>query len=133
MCHSDLHGKVQLAYIHAAQSVHLYQRLTEILSKLTGGVELELEQYLQSLDVRTKEAMGHLDRLSPQISRLQGGLDALEHSLSVDLLQKLRVSSPSCILVKILTSAGIYRYSSRWTRQRKVSPRDYLHLITNGP
>ncbi|KAH7359174.1 hypothetical protein B0T11DRAFT_341331 [Plectosphaerella cucumerina] len=78
-----------------AQSVRLYQRLTEILSHLTEGVEQELEQNLKSVETRVREATGSLNDLESHVGQLRDGLDELEDIISKDLQGALRDSADS--------------------------------------
>ncbi|ROT34880.1 hypothetical protein SODALDRAFT_381859 [Sodiomyces alkalinus F11] len=75
-----------------AQSLYLYQRLTQVLEKLTEGVEAELEKHWQLHDIKVREALAHLDDLTPRVDRLRdnGSADIARESVeSARSLQQL--------------------------------------------
>ncbi|KAG7140271.1 hypothetical protein HYQ45_002973 [Verticillium longisporum] len=65
-----------------AQNVELYKRLTGVLSRLTHGVEAELEKHLRSINDKLDNAHLNLDHLAPRLNRLRDDLTALEQMLS---------------------------------------------------
>ncbi|EEY22062.1 conserved hypothetical protein [Verticillium alfalfae VaMs.102] len=66
----------------APQNVELYKRLTGVLSRLTRGVEAELEKHLQSINDKLDNAHLNLDHLTPRLNHVRDGLAALEQMLS---------------------------------------------------
>ncbi|KAJ4306025.1 hypothetical protein N0V88_000820 [Collariella sp. IMI 366227] len=78
-----------------AQNILLYQRLTKIISRLTDGVEAELQKRMDDLDNRARQSVEKLEQLSPQIGRLSEGLARVESYLASDLDLALKKSSES--------------------------------------
>ncbi|KAK4241512.1 nuclear fusion protein KAR5 [Achaetomium macrosporum] len=78
-----------------AQNILLYQRLTRVISRLTDGVEAELQKRMDDLDNRARQSIERLEQLTPQIGRLSEGLARVESYLSEDLDMVLRRSSDS--------------------------------------
>ncbi|KAK0708205.1 hypothetical protein B0H67DRAFT_332900 [Lasiosphaeris hirsuta] len=77
------------------QNILLFQRLTKLLSKLTTGVEAELQKKMDDIDQRAQQTFENLDRLSPQVDQLRHGLERVETYLARDLEKTLRRSSES--------------------------------------
>lgn len=73
----------------------LYQRLTQVIARLTDSVEAELQQRLNDLDSRARQSVERLEQLTPQIGRLSKELAKLESYLLGDLDLALRQSSKS--------------------------------------
>jgi chromosome segregation ATPase len=73
----------------------LYQRLTQVIARLTDSVEAELQQRLNDLDSRARQSVERLEQLTPQIGRLSKEVAKLESYLSGDLDLALRQSSKS--------------------------------------
>ncbi|KAK0747279.1 hypothetical protein B0T21DRAFT_322116 [Apiosordaria backusii] len=78
-----------------AKNLVLYQRLTQVLARLTDSVEAELQRRMDDLDNRARESVEKLDQLMPQIGRLSEGLARVESYLSEDMDMALRKSSES--------------------------------------
>ncbi|KAK3290576.1 uncharacterized protein B0H64DRAFT_331871 [Chaetomium fimeti] len=78
-----------------AKNILLYQRLTQVIARLTDSVEAELQQRLNDLDSRARQSVERLEQLTPQIGRLSKELAKLESYLSGDLNLALRQSSKS--------------------------------------
>ncbi|KAK1672955.1 nuclear membrane fusion protein Kar5 [Colletotrichum godetiae] len=76
-----------------AQSIRLYQRLTEVLSKLSEGVEQELEAHLHAINLRTAETTEQLRQMSPDIDQLRNSLQDLDRFVSGDLMQMAQASN----------------------------------------
>ncbi|KAK4097200.1 hypothetical protein N658DRAFT_457365 [Parathielavia hyrcaniae] len=76
-----------------AKNLVLYQRLTQVLARLTDSVEAELQRRMDDLDHRARESVEKLDQLMPQIGRLSEGLARVESYLSEDMDMALRKSS----------------------------------------
>ncbi|KAK4201093.1 hypothetical protein QBC40DRAFT_348104 [Triangularia verruculosa] len=77
------------------QNILLYQRLTQVIAKLTDGVEAELQRRMNELDNRARQSMESLDRLTPKVDELREGLSKLESYLSGDLDFAMRKSTES--------------------------------------
>ncbi|KAL2874596.1 hypothetical protein SGCOL_010265 [Colletotrichum sp. CLE4] len=82
-----------LSDLAAAQSIRLYQRLTEVLSKLSEGVEQELEAHLHAINLRTAETTEQLRQMSPDIDQLRNSLQDLDRFVSGDLMQMAQASN----------------------------------------
>lgn len=78
-----------------AKNLVLYQRLTQVLARLTDSVEAELQRRMDDLDNRARKSVEKLDQLMPQIGRLSEDLARVESYLSEDLDMALRKSSES--------------------------------------
>ncbi|KAK4160070.1 nuclear fusion protein KAR5 [Cladorrhinum sp. PSN259] len=77
------------------QNILLYQRLTKVISKLTDGVELELQRRMDDLDNHARRSFESLERLTPQVDKLAEGLAKVESYLSGDLDFAMRKSTES--------------------------------------
>lgn len=77
------------------QNILLYQRLTQVIAKLTDGVEAELQKRMDDLDNRARQSMENLDRLAPKVDELGEGLSRLESYLSGDLDFAMRKATES--------------------------------------
>ncbi|KAK3682584.1 hypothetical protein B0T22DRAFT_444773 [Podospora appendiculata] len=77
------------------QSILLYQRLTKIIAKLTEGVEVELQKRMDDLDNRARQSVENLEKLNPQVDKLQQKLVEVNKYLSADLETTLKSSSAS--------------------------------------
>ncbi|KAK4180081.1 hypothetical protein QBC36DRAFT_358296 [Triangularia setosa] len=77
------------------QNILLYQRLTQVIAKLTDGVEAELQKRMNDLDNHARQSMENLDRLTPKVDELREGLSKLESYLSGDLDFAMRKSTES--------------------------------------
>ncbi len=75
------------------QSILTYQRLTNVIAKLTNGVEAELQKRMDELDNRARETFDNLGQLSPRIKELKDDLGRVESYLSRDLEGVMRKSS----------------------------------------
>ncbi|GJC81328.1 hypothetical protein ColLi_04166 [Colletotrichum liriopes] len=76
-----------------AQSIRLHQRLTEILSNLSKGVEQELEANLQAINLRATETTEQLQRMVPEIEQLRNKLQDLDRTISQDVMQISQASN----------------------------------------
>ncbi|KAM7192905.1 nuclear fusion protein KAR5 [Rhypophila sp. PSN 637] len=78
-----------------SQHILLYQRLTQVIAKLTDGVEAELNRRMDDIDNRAKQSVENLEKLSPQLDQLKEDLADLEKYLSRDVTEVLGKSSES--------------------------------------
>jgi hypothetical protein len=78
-----------------AQNILLYQRLTQVVARLTDGVEAELQRRMDDLDNRARQSVEKLEQLTPQIQRLNDGLEKVERYISGDLDLAMRRTSES--------------------------------------
>ncbi|KAI3553195.1 nuclear membrane fusion protein Kar5 [Colletotrichum abscissum] len=76
-----------------AQSIRLYQRLTEVLSKLSEGVEQELEAHLHGINLRAAETTEQLRQMNPDIDQLRNSLQDLDRYVSQDVMQMVQASN----------------------------------------
>ncbi|KAK2004968.1 nuclear membrane fusion protein Kar5 [Colletotrichum falcatum] len=76
-----------------AQSIRLHQRLTEVLSKLSEGVEQELEAHLRAINIRATETTDQLQHMIPDIEQLRNNLRDLDRAISEDVMQISRASN----------------------------------------
>ncbi|KAK1448862.1 nuclear membrane fusion protein Kar5 [Colletotrichum melonis] len=76
-----------------AQSIRLYQRLTEVLSKLSEGVEQELEAHLHAINLRAAETTEQLRQMNPDIDQLRNSLQDLDRYVSQDVMQMVQASN----------------------------------------
>ncbi|KAK1989091.1 nuclear membrane fusion protein Kar5 [Colletotrichum cereale] len=76
-----------------AQSIRLHQRLTEVLSKLSEGVEQELEAHLRAINIRATETTDQLRRMIPDIEHLRDKLQDLDRTISQDMMQISQASN----------------------------------------
>ncbi|KAK2031443.1 nuclear membrane fusion protein Kar5 [Colletotrichum zoysiae] len=76
-----------------AQSIRLHQRLTEVLSKLSEGVEQELEAQLRAINVQATETSDQLRRMIPDIELLRNNLRDLDRKFSEDAMQITQASN----------------------------------------
>ncbi|TQN72929.1 Nuclear fusion protein tht1, partial [Colletotrichum shisoi] len=76
-----------------AQSIRLHQRLTEVLSKLSEGVERELEARFDTINARATETTERLEKMIPDIDRLRSTLQDLDHTISQNVMQMAQASN----------------------------------------
>ncbi|KAI8244944.1 hypothetical protein K4K57_005790 [Colletotrichum sp. SAR 10_99] len=70
-----------------AQSIRLHQRLTEVLSKLSEGVEQELESHLHAINTRATEVTDQLRRIIPDVDRLRDSIQDVDRTLSQQIME----------------------------------------------
>lgn len=75
-----------------AQSIHLYQRITEVLETLVNRVDEEMETRMRGFDQRVREAGDNLNSLKPSVGQLHDGLAELQEMLSDQLKQTAEAS-----------------------------------------
>ncbi|WQF86175.1 Putative nuclear fusion protein Kar5 [Colletotrichum destructivum] len=76
-----------------AQSIRLHQRLTEVLFKLSEGVERELEARFDTINARATETTERLEKMIPDIDRLRNTLQDLDHTISQNVMQMAHASN----------------------------------------
>ncbi|KAJ0166306.1 hypothetical protein CTA2_7813 [Colletotrichum tanaceti] len=76
-----------------AQSIRLHQRLTEVLSKLSEGVERELEARFETINARATETTERLEKMVPDIDRLRNKLQDLDRTISQNVMQMAQASN----------------------------------------
>ncbi|POR38305.1 Nuclear membrane fusion protein Kar5 [Tolypocladium paradoxum] len=64
------------------QNIHLYERITKILARLTTQVEAELETRFESLDKMFRDTSANLESITPQVDELRTGLFQVERIIS---------------------------------------------------
>ncbi|KAM5370322.1 hypothetical protein ACJZ2D_008527 [Fusarium nematophilum] len=75
-----------------AESLHLYQRVTKILEKLTRQIETEMEERLKALNLEFQAASHSVGDLGPQVHRLRTELDMATEVLQNQLLYHVHES-----------------------------------------
>lgn len=75
-----------------AQSILLHQRLTEVLSNLSDGIEQELDAHFRAIKTRADEATEKLRRIVPDVDRLRQSLQVMDQTLSHDFVPLVEVS-----------------------------------------
>ncbi|KAI8178356.1 hypothetical protein K4K52_007827 [Colletotrichum sp. SAR 10_76] len=75
-----------------AQSIRLHQRLTEVLSKLSEGVEQELEAHLHSINTIATEVTDQLRRIVPDVDRLRDSVQDMDRTLSQQIMETAQAS-----------------------------------------
>ncbi|KAI0477571.1 hypothetical protein GGR56DRAFT_692242 [Xylariaceae sp. FL0804] len=78
-----------------AQNILLFERLTNIMSRLADDVDEGFGRRMDDIDHRTQATSDKIESLSPQLERLQEGLKSAEHMLSSRLLNALQESTDS--------------------------------------
>lgn len=73
------------------QNIHLYERITKILAKLTDDVEAELEMRLQVLDTRLADTTSRLERMVPHVDDLRDGLSQVKRTVSEVIARRAEV------------------------------------------
>lgn len=74
-----------------AQSIRLHQRLTEVLSKLSEGVEQELEAHLHAINTRATEVTDQLRLIIPDVDRLRDSIQDMDRTLSQQIMETAQV------------------------------------------
>lgn len=77
----------------AAQNVQLHQRLTEVLSKLTRGVEADLDRHFSVIATKVSDVSHVLEDIQPQLDRLRASLDSVEKTVSSNLEHSVEVKA----------------------------------------
>ncbi|KAI8280892.1 hypothetical protein K4K59_008383 [Colletotrichum sp. SAR11_240] len=75
-----------------AQSIRLHQRLTEVLSKLSEGVEQELEAHLHAINTRATEVTDQLRRIIPDVDRVRDSIQDMDRTLSQQIMETAQAS-----------------------------------------
>ncbi|KAK3384194.1 hypothetical protein B0T24DRAFT_74671 [Lasiosphaeria ovina] len=76
-------------------SILFYQRLTRVISKLTEGVEVELQRRMQDLDNQARQYLDTLEQLAPYMDHLHDGLRKMESYIQGNLDMTLKKSADS--------------------------------------
>ncbi|KAI8303615.1 Nitrilase [Colletotrichum sp. SAR11_59] len=74
------------------QSIRLHQRLTEVLSKLSEGVEQELEAHLHAINTRATEVTDQLRRIIPDVDRVRDSIQDMDRTLSQQIMETAQAS-----------------------------------------
>lgn len=78
-----------------AQNILLYQRLTKVMAKLAYGVEVEMQNHMEELELRLKKAGDAVQSLDPELERLRARLANIEDYVTHDLDHSVKRSSKS--------------------------------------
>lgn len=79
----------------AAQNILLYQRLIQVMAKMTHGVDVELQKHMDNLELRVQRTGAVIEQLEPELERLREKLAKVERYISKDLDSALKKSSES--------------------------------------
>ncbi|KAL1875878.1 hypothetical protein Daus18300_003069 [Diaporthe australafricana] len=75
-----------------AQNILLYQRLVQVMAKLTHGVEIEIQKHMENLELRVQKTGAVLENLEPELDRLRDKLAQVGDFISQDLDSTLKNS-----------------------------------------
>lgn len=78
-----------------AQNILLYQRLTKVMAKLTYGVEVEMQEHMENLELRLQKAGDAAQGLGPELERLRATLADIENYVIHDLEHSIKKSRKS--------------------------------------
>ncbi|KAI1636836.1 hypothetical protein F4809DRAFT_607333 [Biscogniauxia mediterranea] len=76
-----------------AQNILVFQRLVNIMSKLTDDIDSKYDTHMRHMDLRVQKAGEKVDNLSPQIEHIQKALNSMETILSGRLTHSLQEST----------------------------------------
>ncbi|KAI1503485.1 hypothetical protein F5X99DRAFT_105665 [Biscogniauxia marginata] len=76
-----------------AQNILVFQRLINIISKLTDDIDLKHDRHMSDLDLRAQRTSDKIDSLSPQLDHIQSALRSAEAMLSGRLAYALKKST----------------------------------------
>lgn len=78
-----------------AQNILLYQRLIQVMAKLTHGVEIEIQKHMENLELRVQRTSAVIEDLEPELDRLRRKLAEVDSYISQDLDASLKKSTES--------------------------------------
>lgn len=76
------------------RNIHLYQRITKILEKMTLDVERDMQERLKRMETVWRDTSQSLEDLGPRVDHLRDGLDHLDDGILETLSRSIEVSSP---------------------------------------
>lgn len=76
------------------RNIHVFQRVTHFMDRLTVQVEAELEARLEALNKMVRDARANMDSVNPQIDKLKSELSHVEQVISRALSLKSQVWGP---------------------------------------
>lgn len=79
----------------AAQNILLYQRLIQVMARMTHGVEVELQKHMEDLELRVQKTSAVIENLGPELDLLRSKLAKVDSYISQDLDSTLKKSSES--------------------------------------
>lgn len=79
----------------AAQNILIYQRLIQVMAKMTHGVEVELQKHMENLELRVQRTGAVIQDLEPELDRLRDKLAKVDDYISQGLESKLKKSTES--------------------------------------
>ncbi|KAG8169350.1 hypothetical protein KVR01_000095 [Diaporthe batatas] len=78
-----------------AQNILLYQRLIQVMAKMTHGVEVEIQKHMESLELRVQRTGDVIASLEPELDRLREKLATADSFITDNLDIALRRSGES--------------------------------------
>ncbi|KAJ4393243.1 hypothetical protein N0V93_002451 [Gnomoniopsis smithogilvyi] len=78
-----------------AQNILLYQRVTKVMAKLTHSVEIELQRYMDDLELRVQNAADAVQSMEPEFEKLRTKLAAIDKYVTQDLDYAVKRSGDS--------------------------------------
>lgn len=79
----------------AAQNILLYQRLIQVMARMTHGVEVELQKHMENLELRVQKTSAVIESLGPELDLLRSKLAKVDSYISQDLDSTLKKFSES--------------------------------------
>ncbi|KAI0592947.1 hypothetical protein F4775DRAFT_580200 [Biscogniauxia sp. FL1348] len=76
-----------------AQNILVFQRLVNIMSKLTDDIDSKYDTHMHHIDLRVQRAGEKIDNLSPHIEHIEKALNSMEIMLSGRLAHSLQKST----------------------------------------
>ena len=75
------------------ETIRLYRKVTEIMSKLTDTVEKTVEEKLYGVNEALEKTNNNAETLLPNIARLESGIINLEQLFKVQLFEVAKAST----------------------------------------
>jgi conjugal transfer/entry exclusion protein len=94
-----------------AQNVLLYQRLTKAIAKLTGGVEADLQRWMDDVNNLARQSNESLGQLPLHINRLKDDLERVQDHLSGAVHGSLRQAQNLKRLLDVLVANAVEGHS----------------------
>ncbi|POS74960.1 hypothetical protein DHEL01_v206644 [Diaporthe helianthi] len=78
-----------------AQNILLYQRLIQVMAKMTHGVEVDIQKHMENLELRVQRTGDVIANLEPELDRLRAKLAMVDSYITENLDITLKKSSES--------------------------------------
>lgn len=69
----------------------IFQRLTQIMSKLANDIDVKIEQRMDDIDFRTQVVGEKVEALNPLLEKLRQDLESVDDMVSHRLVQGIQV------------------------------------------